>query len=63
MVEQKLFGMEKETNCDIMMLVRRKDKYRLMSLKINPWLDASEQPTGTDADVVKHSFYLFSGHI
>ena len=44
-----------------MMLVRRKDKYRLMSFKCNPWLDSHEQPTGIDMNVIKHSFYLFSG--
>ena len=38
MVEQKLFGRQKETNCNIMFLARRKNKYRLMSFKSNPWL-------------------------
>jgi len=39
MVEQKLFDKRKETNCDIMFLVRMREKYRLMSYKSNPWLD------------------------
>lgn len=46
-----------------MMLVRRKDKYRLMSFKCNPWLDSNEQPTGIDMNVIKHSFFLFSGSL
>ena len=53
MVEQKLFGKLKETNCDIMFLVRRHDKYRLMSFKSNPWLQFREDPSGRDQDVVK----------
>ena len=61
MVEQKLFGKLKETNCDIMFLVRRHDKYRLMSFKSNPWLQFREDPSGRDQDVVKQSIYLFSG--
>ena len=42
MVEQQLFQKQKETNCDIMFLVRhedKKDKIKLMSFKSNPWLD------------------------
>ena len=42
MVEQKLFGKAKETNCDIMFIVRRENKYRLMSFKSNPWLSFEE---------------------
>ena len=38
MVEQKLFEKNKETNCDIMFLVRRNGKLRLISFKSNPWL-------------------------
>lgn len=38
MVEQKCFKKSKETNCDIMILVKRDDKCRLMSFKTNPWL-------------------------
>ena len=39
MVEQKLFGKNKETNCDIMFIVRKDDKYRLLSFKSYPWLE------------------------
>ena len=63
MVEQKLFDKEKETNCDIMFLVRRSDKYRLMCFKSNPWLDFQELPSGTDNNVIKQSLYLFSGSL
>ena len=38
MVEQKCFQKSKETNCDIMILVKLEDKCRLMSFKSNPWL-------------------------
>jgi len=38
MAEQKLFGMQKENNCNIMFLVRYKADYRLMSFKVNPWM-------------------------
>lgn len=44
MIEQKLFKKNKETNCDIMLLVRRNGKIRLMSFKVNPWLDINEDP-------------------
>lgn len=86
MVEQKCFQKVKETNCDIMMLVKRrldknmgdtgdqkdlgskdkKDEYemcRLMSIKINPWLEYSEQPHEADEDIVKQSIYIFNGDI
>ena len=61
MVEKKLFKKEKETNCDIMFLVQRKGKMRLMSFKCNPWLQFTELPNDADPEVVKHSLYLFSG--
>ena len=48
MVEKRLFNKLKETNCDIMFLVRRKDKIRLMSFKSNPWLEFQEEPTDLD---------------
>ena len=64
MVEQKCFEKKKETNCDIMILVRKDDKIRLMSFKSNPWLPyehvASE---AEDIDVVKQSIFIFSGDI
>ena len=63
MIEQKLFAKQKETNCDIMFLVRRNDKYRLLSFKSNPWLEFSEEPSGTDEDVIKQSLFLFSGAV
>ena len=64
MVEQKLFGKAKETNCDIMFLVRRKDKYRLMSFKSNPWLRFRENVAATDdSDIYKQTLFLFSGWV
>ena len=48
MVEQKLFGKAKETNSDIMILVRREDQYRLMSFKSNPWLEFMEEASKED---------------
>ena len=44
MVEQKVFEQDKETNCDIMFLVEREGKIRLMSFKSNPWLRRDEYP-------------------
>lgn len=63
MVEQKLFEKSKETNCDIMFLVRRKDKLRLMSFKANPWLGLDDTANKTDPDIVKHALFLFSGKL
>ena len=61
MVEQKLFKKQKETNCDIMFLVRREGKIRLMSYKSNPWLKFDEEANDADADVFKQSLFMFSG--
>ena len=46
-----------------MFLVRRSDKYRLMSFKSNPWLEFGEEPSLSDEDVKKQSIYLFSGTV
>ena len=52
-----------------MILVKRKDKEkklekcRLMSFKSNPWLRYDELPDENDLDIVKQSFYIFSGDI
>ena len=54
MVEKKCFKKTKETNCDIMILVKRDDKCRLMSFKSNPWLQYHEdEKDGGDEDIVK----------
>ena len=63
MVEQKLFGKNKETNCDIMFLVRREEKYRLMSFKSNPWLEFTEEASMDDSDVYKQTIFIFSGKL
>ena len=64
MIEQKLFDKDKETNCDIMFLVRRGKQTRLMSFKSNPWLDFDEfVDEDGDKDIVKASIYLFSGNL
>lgn len=63
MIEQKLFEKSKETNCDIMFLVRRNKKLRLMSFKSNPWLNRDEEPSKADPDIVKNSIYLFTGRL
>ena len=55
MVEQKLFEKSKETNCDIMFLVRRGEKIRLMSFKSNPWLKFDEPASDVDPDVYKQA--------
>ena len=46
-----------------MFLVRRHDKYRLMSFKSNPWLQFREEPSDKDPDVFKQSIFLFSGTV
>ena len=61
MIEQKLFEKGKETNCDIMFLVRRKGKIRLMSFKSNPWLKFDEPASEVDPDVYKQAIFMFSG--
>ena len=63
MVEQKLFEKQKETNCDIMFLVRRNKQVRLMSFKSNPWLEFDEPASETDPDVYKQAVFLFSGNL
>ena len=66
MVEQKLFGKSKETNCDIMFLVRRDRHIRLMSFKTNPWLSWSHLNGDTgflDPDIEKQALFLFSGEL
>ena len=63
MIEQRLFEKGKETNCDIMFLVRRGKKIRLMSFKSNPWLKFDEPASDVDPDVYKHAIFMFSGHL
>ena len=69
MVEQKCFKRSKETNCDIMILVKREiskghEICRLMSFKSNPWLQYHEEPAAEDdEDICKQAFYIFSGDI
>ena len=63
MVEQKLFGKQKETNCDIMFLVSRKGKVRLMSFKSNPWMQHDDLPNDADPDIYKSSIFIFSGSL
>ena len=48
-----------------MLLVKMKDRCRLMSFKSNPWLQHNEfeDENEGDSDIVKHSFYIFSGDI
>ena len=47
MAERKLFDKDKETNCDIMLLVEREGKIRLMSYKNNPWLHENDNLDAT----------------
>ena len=62
MIEKKVFDQDHETNCDIMFLVERDDKIRLMSFKTNPWLQKDWKKTKeSDQRIVKESIYLFSG--
>ena len=71
MVEQKLFEEDKETNCDIMFLVRRttetgEDKIRLMSYKSNPWLAYDEDVKKNDDDeeiIYKQAIFIFNGNL
>ena len=65
MVEQKCFLRDKETNCDIMLLVRHAltKKTRLMSFKSNPWLQFHEQPNDADKDIYKEALFLLSGTV
>ena len=64
MAEQRLFGMDKETNCDIMFLVLYENKLRLVSLKTNPWLkfdDDRRRERGSD--IYKHDLFMFTGSL
>ena len=68
MVEQKLFEEDKETNCDIMFLVRRttetgEDKIRLMSYKSNPWLAYDEDVDMNDKEIYKQAIFIFNGNL
>ena len=42
MVERKVFEFERELNADVMFLVERLGKIRLMSYKSNPWLRSKD---------------------
>ena len=62
MAEQKLFEMSRESNCDIMFLVRRRNKVRLMSFKSNPWLSQKEKPNRqTHPEIYKQAIFIFNG--
>ena len=37
-VENQVYGFDNENNCDIMMLLKKDNRVRLMSIKMNPWL-------------------------
>ena len=50
MVEQRVFEFERESNCDVMFLVERQGKIRLMSFKSNPWLRRDEFPKKNQQD-------------
>ena len=64
MVEQRCFMKEKETNCNIMILVKRQNVCRLMSYKSNPWISYNKVITkDEDQDICKHSLFIFSGEI
>ena len=49
MCEQKLFGKTHEKNCDIMLLVERKGKTRLISYKSDPWFKHLKQDPEQDS--------------
>ena len=63
MVEKKLFDGEHEMNSDIMFLVQREGKTRLMSFKSCPWkpFDWDDDWTDGAREGYKHSIFLFSG--
>ena len=64
MVERKVFEFERESNCDIMFLVERNGKTRLMSFKSNPWLRRDEflnQRKEYEKQIYKQSLFLFTG--
>ena len=65
MAEQRLFGYDHETNCDIMFLVQfeGENALRLVSLKINPWLKDDDDKTYEDSDICKHELFIFSGYL
>ena len=48
MCEQKLFGKTHEKKCDIMLLVERKGKMRLISYKSDPWVNHLKQDPKQD---------------
>jgi hypothetical protein len=64
MVEQKLYKYQDEINCDIMMLVKRENKVRLMSLKTNPWLEfdfTTEERYLRKRNIYARQMFVFSG--
>ena len=62
MVEKDLFDFPYEVNCDIMFLVERQGKTRLMSFKSNPWLSPDKGiQRKNDTYTFRHSIFLFSG--
>ena len=58
MIEKKIFEADYESNCNIMFLVKRNNKIRLMSYKNNPWRNTENDDNEYRA---QDSLYLFKG--
>ena len=42
-MEQEIYDYDTESNTDIMMLIRKNEKVRMVSIKINPWIAYGEK--------------------
>ena len=66
MVEQKLYKYRHEINCDIMMLVKRDNEIKLMSLKLNPWLpfdNQADDKKNAKKNIYRMQMFAFTGSI
>ena len=63
MIEQRLYGMHSEFNCNIIFLVTQNDTYRLMGFKSNPWMSYDEEIDPDDFECYKQSIFLFNGYL
>ena len=61
-VEKQVYGYETENNCEIMMLLRRGNRVRLLSIKACPWTPYGQE-NDLERDEYALSLFKFSGMI
>ena len=59
LVNRKLFRKNMETSTNILLLVKREEQVRLMSIRSKPWFKSEED--AEEIDLFQDQVYLFSG--